>query len=246
MKKHPVDDLFGKKLSTLERQPSSDTWARISANTNKPERKLFPGWVWYTAASVALALIAGYSLWENERPASSTELSHRISKTSPVKITDPDEKAVVAVVPDTPAKKAEGVDPTRLQRAKSTAVKIQEEHQEQAVFTREKITLPENDNSVPVSVADTPAEVQVASVQPSAIKEVQPMAMPEVKSTNRTIVVNVTAENDSLEQPKASRFTRVFRQLKNVRAGEPVNWDEVGFNPRAVIARVDGKHKQGQ
>jgi hypothetical protein len=58
------------------------------------------------------------------------------------------------------------------------------------------------------------------------------------------MVVNVIPEEDSLMQPKTSRFTRVFRQLKNARAGEKVNWDEVGFNPKAVLARLDGAKQQ--
>jgi hypothetical protein len=48
-------------------------------------------------------------------------------------------------------------------------------------------------------------------------------------------------ENESNEKSKSSRFAKVFRQLKNARAGEPVDWQEIGFNPKDVIAKVDGR-----
>lgn len=88
------------------------------------------------------------------------------------------------------------------------------------------------------------AQKSIASSVPLDIeKEIAPQMAPasiKEKQENRTIVVNVDeTELDSIEKHKSSRFTKVFRQLKNVRAGEPVNWKDVGFNPKTIAAKID-------
>jgi hypothetical protein len=50
-----------------------------------------------------------------------------------------------------------------------------------------------------------------------------------------------TGPSEADDKPRGSRFSRVFRQLKNARAGEKVDWDEVGFNPKDLVARVDDR-----
>jgi hypothetical protein len=106
---------------------------------------------------------------------------------------------------------------------------------------------------------DVQSEQLIAQIKPAeviekpGIPEVRPrITEPAISQTfqaepepTRTIVV--TVETDEPEnQPKVSKFSRVFRQLKNARAGERVDWEEVGFNPRDLFAKADDrfKHKE--
>ena len=56
MKKHPVDDLFKRKLEGLERTPSAHAWLKIQERQPAKRRPLV--WEWYAAAGVAVAVTA--------------------------------------------------------------------------------------------------------------------------------------------------------------------------------------------
>jgi len=36
-------------------------------------------------------------------------------------------------------------------------------------------------------------------------------------------------------------MAKVWKQLKNAKNGEKVDWDEVGFNPNKLLAKATGK-----
>ena len=59
---------------------------------------------------------------------------------------------------------------------------------------------------------------------------------PSVQSTNPRFDENI------LNQPrKSTRMAKVWKQLKNAKNGEKVDWDEVGFNPNKLLAKATGK-----
>ena len=244
MKKHPVDDLFRNKLSELEKQPSSDAWNRIRRAQDAGQKKL-PVWIWYVAAGLALALLAGYSVWFNESGSQLPKMAkvelteppvEERRKINPVTLTEKFEKQA-QMIADT---KAEGYSSRIPRDLASTVSKVNDEEKQisKTPINEVPVQLAENQ---PASVAQV--DIPNAVILKELIKENQPVTKSE-NNANRTIVVNVTYEDDSLEEPKTSRFTRVFRQLKNARAGEHVDWEEVGFNPKSVLARVDSKRKQ--
>ncbi len=114
---------------------------------------------------------------------------------------------------------------------------------------------PEPVQNAPVVVLNEKPSVPMNAIQPEPLTNpvtqdiktlpdepaVSRVNKPETEPT-RTIVVAVeTGTNESEEKPRNTRFARVFRQLKNARAGEKVDWDEVGFNPKSLVARVDDR-----
>jgi hypothetical protein len=67
MKKHPVDDLFSRKLRDAEITPREEAYQKLQERMQSKKRRL--GWwqqgPWLAAAGVSLLLIAGWLVWTN-------------------------------------------------------------------------------------------------------------------------------------------------------------------------------------
>jgi|GEM_PF-783988 len=271
MKKHPVDDLFKRKLEGLERTPSENAWLKIQEK--QPVRRRPVVWGWYAAAGVAAAVMGGYLVWQNQqgaspggiqpqqtvasaRPAPVDSTVYTVEKlNAPVEQLTAAKKKANAEVDNTggvlkPAYNAPVNGETQIARAqdnetlnvKARRIQASDTHPEPVentpvVAIAEKLSVPVN------AVQAEPAKNPVAQGIKTLPDEpaVSQVSKPEPELT-RTIVVAVeTGTNEAEEKPRNTRFARVFRQLKNARAGEKVDWDEVGFNPKNLVARVDDR-----
>jgi len=256
MKKHPIDDLFKGKLSDVEKQPSADAWSRIQKEqTNTGQR--FVGWIWYAAASVVIAVMTGYGVWygqhKNSENFDSENTLATVKNKSSTKLTI----SVDSLKPDNSSIKEE-IETTIAVVGKNEFTP--EASKSDKPVSADKVVLKAGlQNKIEVRNADieelagksfevnpiNPPKSIASSVQLEIEKEIAPkqaLASIEEKQESHTIVVNIDeTESDSNEKNKSSRFTKVFRQLKNVRAGEPVDWKDVGFNPRTIVAKVDGR-----
>ncbi len=71
----------------------------------------------------------------------------------------------------------------------------------------------------------------------------EPIAEPRIKSEETTSLSD-ELEDDILNKPrKSTRMAKVWKQLKNAKNGERVDWDEVGFNPNKMLAKATGKER---
>lgn len=255
MKKHPVDDLFKSKLSGLEKQPSSNAWSRIN-NEQKVSRQRFTGWVWYAAATVTVAVLAGYMVWQGD---SGNSIKYSNSKT--IAGTEKLKKIETRVVLNDSVKHAESVNEEnkKMQIAATDQIRTSRiRHQSNNAESEiEQVYAKANSQNGTREIASAedyikriePLEVHVEVHEPVSLPDIlkDPVVEPVLASVaenqeNRTIIVKVDdPSKDADDDHKASRFTRVFRQLKNVRAGEPVNWRDVGFDPKVIVAKVDEK-----
>lgn len=104
------------------------------------------------------------------------------------------------------------------------------------------------------------AQVTVPTTGTSSTKTVV-LRLPEIKET----LVVANAENTGIESElrakettvgaddfddnllnkprKSTRMAKVWKQLKNAKNGERVDWDEVGFNPNKMLAKATGKER---
>lgn len=260
MKKHPVDDLFKRKLEGMQRTPSENAWLRIQEKQPVPHRPAV--WGWYAAAGIAAAVMGGYLVWQNQQAASpGIHARHTVATVqSAPQVKQPEAVASVERDQDSASRElnnlSEKIQPaqsiSRMQIAKTTTPKpapVQPEAEE----------APSNDNlntePAPVVAITEKPSVPLNTLQPEPIHNpasqgiktlpdepaVSQVNKPETEPT-RTIVVAVeTGDDESEEKPRNTRFARVFRQLKNARAGEKVDWEEVGFNPKNLVARVDDR-----
>ncbi len=251
MKKHPVDDLFKRKLSTLERKPSAAAWQRIQDGQTKSRRTLV--WVWYVAAGVALALLTGYAVWVNQATyfepglaqvqkvekivVPQLNLDSIKNKSAEEQIASTDKEATEVSAPESANI---GITMAKSVAKRKESVDLKKENSDEEVARAEKSEEARPEHIVPVQIM-TP---QTAQIQPADEKPKE--SVPE-KLEDRTILVKVEVPDDEgPDKPKASRFTKIFRQLKNVKEGESVNWTDVGFNPKAVVARVDNRLRMGE
>ncbi|MCE7068195.1 hypothetical protein [Dyadobacter sp. CY326] len=253
MKKHPIDDLFKRRLSDIERTPTSAAWQKIEAQAKK-ERRL-GGWIWYAAASVVLAIIVGYSVWSNERANSNPiglekELANVQQKQmEPVKNEENKDSSglsvnekLVPVLPNVLAnndRKAteKGLNKTKSERDEQMNVSIEPDKNETEKLAETNFIIPQESIAELNSIKINPKTEEIASAKIG----------PEAPEPTRTIVVAVeTDSNEAEDKPRLSKFSKVFRQLKNARAGERVDWDEVGFNPKSLVAKVDDRLRNGE
>ncbi|WP_025762905.1 hypothetical protein [Dyadobacter tibetensis] len=245
MIKRPIDDIFRDRLKNHRIEPSEEAWNKLSGNTTKSNSKRM-GFYWYVAASL---LIGGVLIYQNVRWGTSqyrTERSigvnlpeevkavaaidnrvtspemepnlSRASSSEPVK-TDPRPQAIASTVaPPRKLIKAASQDVT-LTKTNKTEVDNYEQAQPEM---RER-------SAVPSPIEKEKAEVLLAQI---------PVSPSATEQESRVIIVKVE-EPEGMSNEKSGKFSRLFQQLKNVKSGDPVDWDEVGINPKALLVRVD-------
>ncbi|WP_221389896.1 hypothetical protein [Dyadobacter sp. NIV53] len=250
MKKHPVDDLFKRKLSDLEKQPSNMAWSRIQSE-QKAVKKRFAAWIWYAAASVTIVLISGYLVWKVQNSDAQKYTSEKtvaqIETPGRIKIKATSLDSIAGSVLITEEKQIALVDnkiTIRTQRKGKAVGKDSNSdlHKSEFHYDADKLNTG-TDQIANVPLKNIPVEMPESAISPNFEKEIIPvsgLAAMNEKAENRTIVVHVDTDNSN-EKSKPSRFAKVFRQLKNARAGEPVDWKDVGFSPKVIVARVDEK-----
>ncbi len=252
-KPNNIDDLFARKLSNLERTPSPDLWQRIEHGQKKEPRRL-GGWYWYAAASVTIVLLAGYLFWQNPTPMGKPQ--GQMAQTE--QIVKPKEEKL-----DSPALK---LDETEALASTHKTAPAEDNNQSQSVKRETFATVEKAVAPTQLEIEQKPVleDVKIAKVEKTEtkpeqliaktdkVKSLQPVEV-QVPGTvltdplpNRVIVAHVEIENFDKEDQKPSKFLRVMRQLKNVKQGDEVEWDELGFNPKRILARADERLRNGE
>lgn len=252
MKKYPIDDLFKSKLSTLERKPSAAAWQRIEDGQKKSARTL--GWVWYVAAGVALAFLTGYAVWVNQATYFEPGLA-QVQKVEKIVVpqlnrdsieAENGEEKIALIEKESIKVSATESGQVGIEEISKRVVKRQEYgNLGKKIPNEEVVNAEESVEARPEQIV--PVEIVTPHTAQIQLAEEKPKENVLEKIENRRILVKVEVPDDeSAEKPKSSRFTKIFRQLKNVKDGESVNWTDVGFNPRAVVARVDNRLRLGE
>ncbi len=238
MKKHPIDDIFRKKLSKVSMEPSEKAWERIKGeNTNK---KLYIRYQnWYAAASILVVGMIAYMLWQGQQYQVAQEpmmadnrATHHLSinpSASENKI-----PLVEKVIPE-PGTIGDA-DPSVIQKVERTAIisqPVKHTSNEELAQENERLNLKID---------------PIATVEVSVHHELEPALVPAINLTEkepqeRDRVIVVKVETPEEPEVKSGKLLKLFKQLKNVKDGEPVDWNEVGFSPKGVLARVEGKSK---
>ena len=264
MKKHPVDDLFKRRFEGLERTPSENAWLKIQEK--QPARHHAVVWGWYAAAGVAAAVMGGYLVWQNQQVASPGNMKpqHTIAAARPAQtdsVVSPVENSNAPVEQLASTEKignAAAEDSGRdFKRTHKTLETAPTQVAKAANTQTQDIQTPiaEPIQNAPVMALNEKPAVPVNAIQPETVKmpatqdiktlpdepAVNQVNKPEPEPTRMIVVAVETGPNEAEEKPRNTRFARVFRQLKNARAGEKVDWDEVGFNPKNLVARVDDR-----
>ncbi|WP_207507331.1 hypothetical protein [Telluribacter humicola] len=249
MKKHPVDDLFARKLNTWEPEPSSDVWQRIQAGQQKKQRRL-GGWYWYAAASVALVLTVGYVVWKGQADESTPLGEKSLAKVQmPVQQTparpadqqaaEPSMNTEVYQVPADvkgPVTSSQEREALAMGTAREKASEVESvaDKELEPALRMEVATLSKEEVSTPATTITSP-ELSVPATQP--VEDISKALRQNAE--NRVVIAHVEVEDELDDNQKSSRLIRILRQLKNAKEGEAVNWNEVGINPKKLMARAD-------
>lgn len=249
MKKHPVDDLFARKLTDWQPKTTVPLWERIEARQEKVPRRL--GWYWYAAASVAILVLAGYVVWQSgiveisggKREVATTEQMKPTVLPESLAKTSPSDKAIGLA---SEGKSREAISPTQV-ATQISKVRISEEvllvKSKEPVGISEKMEVAAIQKEVIAPESLIAEKLEGTSLQPTAIKpEIVKEALPAL-STGRVVIAHVETAPKLEDEPRSSKFIRVLRQLKNAKQGEAIEWDEIGFNPRKLMARADERLK---
>jgi len=249
MKKHPVDDLFARNLTDWQPKVSPELWKRIEDRQEKKSRHQ-AGWYWYTAASVALLLMAGYVVWESQSALrNGTEDIAKIEQAQQPKLRDsakPSQESTRKLT-NGAVKQVESktlVDDTNLpyQSPKVDALAestVQPPKQQELDLISDRIEVAE------IHKNETNPESLLPDIKPIASLprvEAEPKITKESEADQdkgRVIIAHIETEYVIQEDPKSSKLIRILRQLKNAKQGEAIEWDEVGFNPKKLMARAD-------
>lgn len=249
MKKHPIDELFEKKLTAFEAKPSNQAWAKIQSKT-KAKRKVMAGWIWYAAAGLSLIFVTGYIVWQTEigKEKNVQTIAAKVKATSESdrKEVLPNEQVIEQTVAPAvnESQTARGVENQERLVRNSIKVKSGEDLVDQIK------DLPREENIAKPEVAkiETPEVIIPSVISNREVADVQqrtsitPAAVESRKPENRVVLVTVeepVSETD--DKAKTSKFSRVLRQLRNVREGERVDWNEMGVNPKSIFARADNE-----
>jgi hypothetical protein len=243
MKKNEIDDIFARKLRNTELEPRAEAWAKLQQRmAHKKNNRVVLWWqrgAWLAAASVIL--LSG-ALWWNHTPEP--------NKSQMASVRIPTQKTTteiqVAAIEKTTTK-------TIVLKPKNKYIKVNkniETFDDQIIIAKKETkTTPEKEIEISKTTNETPQNtlaentIKTIDTAPTAERKVL-MTLPEIAET----IITEHSINDKLptnELPasnkKNSRFAKVFRQLKNLKEGEKVDWNEVGFDPNNVLSKVGKK-----
>ncbi len=250
MKKHPVDELFAKKLSTWEPKASSDVWKRIEAKQKEKATKVVPvGWYWYAAASVVVVMLASYLVWQGQASESGQDTrtiaqtnqkaTEKAKKSQPEEVL-PESERLAAI--NEPIRAKETIQISSADTATAIKAKTKTRShplEEELAPASDDVAIAKVEREATGTNALPLANKQIA-VQPSVqVPAVQAEEKTEEAAASRVIIAHIETDDLSEENPKSSKFIRILKQLKNAKQGEAVDWDEVGINPKRILARAD-------
>jgi cytoskeletal protein RodZ len=241
MKKEPIDNLFADKLQQAEITPRAEAWEKLQSKMAKKEKKIvwLPYVRWSAAASVAL--LVGLGIWfmnDSQQPKTPTMAQTKIPTKKAISV--PQIEAQVAV-----SQKVE------IRESNSTtfrAMAIVSPHKQPQIMVQQpEIAVVKNEKAI-VEPVNKKIEVDMPEPKLETIATLQPVQKPEqtvrlelsepTEILTETIAANLKPDvTNSL--PKEKRINKIFRQLKNLKNGDDVDWQEVGVKSPRLLARLN-------
>lgn len=230
-----IDRLFKDGLSSFEKKPSEQAWEKITKQKkiNKSSYR-----IQYMAAACVVLLVTAYfafnpkKLEVNPEIASNVKLQGAVAemkqrtKETPVNATP----VIVAAVP-------KRISTEKIKQSGRAELSVQQK----VGPVTDKLSKLDREELIPETHFSSDLDQQEALLSAHKpdkyIAEVSPMN--ESQSTSGlTLIVDVKLpELDLEEADQHSKLGKVFRQLKNVRAGEKVDWTEIGLKKDRDLAK---------
>ncbi|ODS78656.1 MAG: hypothetical protein ABS46_16745 [Cytophagaceae bacterium SCN 52-12] len=247
-----LDELFKRKLEGHDSPVGEELWNRLN------KRRLSkPGPAWYSRKFMAAAIVSGIAvaggIWlsmpaEKERlsaltPGNVQDAPQRVAHEAELPaVTDSISPGYAdATIPAPPVfadagKKTAGAEsagtrkdiPVQPDLKKSGEVASRAGENEPAAADPAPAPQRESENKQ----AET--RVLIVYVRPPA-----KLDEAEEKPGGELMAVTESVKSEVVEERKKLSLKRLFRQLKNAKTGEKINWEELGISPQRVFANVD-------
>lgn len=263
MEKHQIDKLFANQLRDVEKTPRPEAWERLHGRLESQRRRRIGLWWYAAAASVLVATLAGWWMLKPialeptiaQHTGMPTKSATKQEKMKPNAL-DNQQTAQNSVAATNTVSivhaKAGHINKIEQKATKPRQIEmlptVLEPKSEQQIA---QTNVPKNTES-PVVNQTIDEKIKTALTEQPIVAKVEPKLASQTLEGNTTIVMNMnesklpmmeelqpTIESDKTK--KTSRVARIFKQLKNAKDGEKVDWKEVGFNPNRLLARADEK-----
>lgn len=253
MEKHNIDQLFNERLQNYERKPRPEAWDKLQAKLQQNETKIVPLW-WKVAraASVVLLLGAvGYWTINTDKQQDVTVANNKVSlqKTTnksqntqlQSQLTEPKGVSTEIVAHQESLKKNLSISQTPKARVhqvpQNPLIEQRQEISELVVAKVDPIqSVPQTNNTIVLVV-----EPGVEPVSPVKTTETIVLAMVDAMDTGGTERPRPSVWAEELNTKKTTKFGKLWQQIKRVKNGEGVDWNELGVKPQKVLARADAR-----
>jgi hypothetical protein len=259
------------KLREYERNPSPQAWTKLESRLKERENtKILPLW-WRYAAAASVMLMIGAGGWllqynKTDEINSQVSVSQNIKKNIPTNISPKtiskttENTAVlvpekeVAVIKNSPKNliQVKGKNQNSTIRNVSIAelkvliLPVEKEQNQVARTISEKLDVntiqprmeykPEtrpSENTIVINLVDN---VEVAQ-NPKIVNETIVVNLLDLKEENTESGTDTPSEITK----KTTRLSKIWQQVVRAKKGENVDWNEVGFKPKKLLARADAK-----
>jgi cytoskeletal protein RodZ len=250
MENNPIDQLFASKLRHLEKAPGQDTWDRLhQLQRAKKSKKVH----WFAvAASVLVLILAGLMVWQYtpktegltqgmapesaQPPVQSNVIQPRSTENSPV-TAEPIKRVgnhQILEKSTSLALEKKKVKPTAALPFSTKEVQEKNSLPTEGLAYVKRDHQDHTENLTGTTYESIQAETEQTTVVVLNIEQVAQIDMP----------IQTTLEEANLEEKstyitkRKTRAGRIFQQLKKLKNGEKVDWEEVGIRPDNLLALV--------
>ena len=253
MEPEDIDKIFKDRLANLPATPASDAWARLQQKM-EPPKKARSMWIYYTAASITLLIIAGLWFFNNQYSPGSGTLATvnkpKASAVSPLKTATP-----VTIIPEevktaeTQVAQAENIPSEIKQKSKNqrpVVVKGDEEMKAPVIAKLKKPVKAEKILAKEKTYEPTPSPALVASAPEEKIT----LRGPDNSETATVLtasIIEVKIKRDSPEEEersdlrenlarKTNLLKNIYKQARNLKNGEQVELASLGIDTDKINA----------
>ncbi|MDJ1469590.1 hypothetical protein QNI19_11375 [Cytophagaceae bacterium DM2B3-1] len=253
-KKHPVDDLFARRLYDVEKMPSSRVWDELQGRMTK-KKESRKGVYFSIAAAIALLILGlvGIRYWRED---TGTQMAvsdpHKVSKTTPVKSIEEKAKAENTKKVEITRPRAES---TTTYSDSKTEISSNQKSEKSEKQTKKKTLSPVEQNTdkliakspdLPVIEKKTTQDDKVIVTQKEEIiASAVPSVKPESTSPGSTVtVVVVEVADESLTastkgdttEPIARKAGKLWQAIKKAKKSE------INLDKEAIVAWVKDRN----
>ncbi len=247
MKKKSIDGLFADKLQQAEITPREEAWAKLQNKMAKKEKKIvwLPIVRWSAAASVALLVGVGVWFMNNPKKQAGVELAQ--TKPQPKPVADSKPKPLPESIALVKTREIQTADDRLVNGAISSKIIIQKPTVQNNLETQLEIGIVKNEKT---NIEPIEKKIEIVAPEPKleTIAAIQPVSKPEKivrleltePAEQLPEIVDISPETSLLSNiAKEKRINKIFRQLKNLKNGDDIDWKEVGVKSPKLLARLN-------